>query len=126
MSAINISLAGMLGAQDRFEASARRIVATGVNTGANTGAKATGTDLSGTETAAYTGTSGAPEAGQGGIPPGPDGVRFSSDLAGAMIDMLSAEHSFRANAAAAGRIADAEREVLETLAPGTRARERQD
>jgi hypothetical protein len=121
MSAINISLAGMLGAQDRFEASARRIVATGVSTGA----KATGTDLPGTETAAYAGTSGAPEAGQGGIPPGPDGVRFSSDLAGAMIEMLSAEHSFRANAAAAGRIADAEREVLETLASGTRARERQ-
>lgn len=110
MSAINTSLAGMLGARDRFEASAKRIVTSGAEA-ANEVAGANGA----TAGAGISGQAGTPP--QGGTPPPPDGVRLSSDMAGAMIDMLSAEHSFKANAAAAGRIAEAERDVLETLAP---------
>lgn len=104
MTAITTALSGLLGAQDRFEASARRIVATGaaqsgtgVGSGSGSGA--------GTAAAAPTGLT------------APGAPRLSPDLAGAMIDMLAAEQAFKANAAVAGRLVEVQREVLDSLAP---------
>lgn len=113
MSAINTSLAGLLGAQKRFEEGAKRVVAAGAET-SNALAESQVAAQTGTSAAAQADAQAGSQAG-GQAAAGPGGVRFSSDLAGAVIDLLSAEHSFKANAAAAGRIADAERDVLDAL-----------
>ncbi|MHC5653804.1 flagellar basal body rod protein FlgC [Stappia sp.] len=105
MSALTTSLAGMLGAQKRFESSARQIVASGAEAG----------------NAVSSAPSGAPQSPPaGGAAPlagGPPGVQFSPDMASAMIDMLSAERSFEANATVARRSADMERAYLDMTAP---------
>ncbi len=106
MSALSISLSGLQAAGQRFEASARRIVAAGAQAG-NALVEASG--------------NGAGQAGgQGGAPAmGAPGIGFSPDMAGAMVDMMQAENAFKANARVAGRISDMQKAYLDMMAERT-------
>lgn len=103
MSALSISLSGLQAAGQRFEASARRIVAAGAQAG-NALVEASGNG------AGQTGGQGTPSA------TGAPGIGFSPDMAGAMVDMMQAENAFKANAQVAGRISDMQKAYLDMLA----------
>ncbi len=101
MSALSISLSGLQAAGQRFEASARRIVAAGAEAGNSLVA------------AASPGGDGAsPESGQ---PTGSGRIGFAPDMAVAMVDMMQAETAFKANARVAGRISDMQKAYLDML-----------
>lgn len=106
MSALSISLSGLQAAGQRFEASARRIVAAGAEAG-NALVEASG--------------NGAGQAGgQGGAPAmGAPGIGFSPDMAGAIVDMMQAENAFKANARIVGRISDMQKAYLDMMAERT-------
>ncbi|QGZ33166.1 flagellar basal body rod C-terminal domain-containing protein [Stappia indica] len=103
MSALSISLSGLQAAGQRFEASARRIVAAGAEAG---------------NALVAANSSGAGDAGPQGPPPatGAPGIGFSPDMAGAMVDMMQAENAFKANAKVAGRISDMQKAYLDMMA----------
>jgi ABC-type amino acid transport substrate-binding protein len=103
MSALMTSIAGLKGAQDRFETSARRIVAAGAEAGNRLTEKAQGTAPA------------APATGSTDPVRGARPIGFAPDMAGAMVDMMQAENSFKANAAVAGRIADMQKAYLDVL-----------
>ena len=111
MSALMTSIAGLKGAQDRFETSARRIVAAGAEAGNRL-------------TEAAQGTTGAGVPAAGGADPvrGARPIGFAPDMAGAMVDMMQAENSFKANAAVAGRISDMQQAYLDVLGSTRKAR----
>ncbi len=99
MAAIDQSLAGLQFASRSFESAARRIVAGGaarIEAAGSLGSPA--------------GSGAAQEVGPAGSSP-----LLSDDLVGAMIDLLSAEHAFKANAATAGRIAGMHKAYLDSL-----------
>jgi flagellar basal body rod protein FlgC len=98
MSALSISLSGLQAAGQRFEASARRIVAAGAEAG-NALVAATGNGDQGPATATGSGR-----------------IGFAPDMAGAMVDMMQAETAFKANARVAGRIQDMQQAYLDMLA----------
>ncbi len=102
MSALSISLSGLQAAGQRFEASARRIVAAGAEAG-NALVAASGNGDEGP----VTGTGAATGSGR---------IGFAPDMAGAMVDMLQAETAFKANARVAGRIQDMQQAYLDMLA----------
>jgi hypothetical protein len=103
MSALMTSIAGLKGAQDRFEISARRIVAAGAEAGNRL-----------TETAQGAGP-GSPATGGTDPVRGARPIGFAPDMAGAMVDLMQAENAFSANAAVAGRISDMQKAYLDVL-----------
>lgn len=104
MSALSISLSGLQAAGQRFEASARRIVAAGADAG-NALVAASGGEAMG----------GPNAEGDGSPATGAPGVGFSPDMAGAIVDMMQAENAFKANARVAGRISDMQKAYLDML-----------
>ena len=108
MSALMTSIAGLKGAQDRFETSARRIVSAGTQ----------GADrLSAPAATSPSPTASADADASGGLEParGAPPIGFAPDMASAMVDMMQAETSFKANAAVAGRITDMQKAYLDVL-----------
>ncbi|WP_156884438.1 hypothetical protein [Stappia stellulata] len=98
------SIAGLKGAQDRFETSARRIVAAGAEAGNRLAQTAQGSSGAGVQ------ATDGPEPVRGAR-----AIGFSPDMAGAMVDMMQAENAFSANAAVAGRISDMQKAYLDVL-----------
>lgn len=104
MSALSISLSGLQAAGQRFEASARRIVAAGAEAGNALLA------ASGRET-----TDGQSADGDQSPATGAPTIGFSPDMVGAIVDMMQAENAFKANARVAGRISDMQKAYLDML-----------
>ncbi|SDU07293.1 hypothetical protein [Stappia sp. ES.058] len=104
MSALMTSIAGLKGAQDRFETSARRIAAAGADAGNRLNAAAPENN------GAAAPSGGATDPVRGARP-----IGFAPDMAGAMVDMMQAENAFSANAAVAGRISDMQKAYLDVL-----------
>lgn len=110
MSALSISLSGLQAAGQRFEASARRIVAAGAEAGNSLVAAAS-----------PAGDTSADEGAQGsGRPTGSGRIGFAPDMASAMVDMMQAEISFKANARVAGRIGDMQKAYLDMMGSADR------
>lgn len=105
MPALSISLSGLQAAGQRFEASARRIVAAGAEVSAEAGNSLVAA-------ASRDGDGATPGAGQ---PAGSGRIGFAPDMASAMVDMMQAETSFKANARVAGRISDMQKAYLDML-----------
>jgi ABC-type amino acid transport substrate-binding protein len=114
MSALSISLSGLQAAGQRFEASARRVVAAGAEASAQAG-----NSLVAAASPAG-GASGDGASQGGGQPTGSGRIGFAPDMASAMVDMMQAETSFKANARVAGRIGDMQKAYLDMMGSSDR------
>lgn len=109
MPALSISLSGLQAAGQRFEASARRIVSDGAEVSAEAGNSLV---AAASPAGDANGDGATPGAGQ---PAGSGRISFAPDMASAMVDMMQAETSFKANARVAGRISDMQKAYLDML-----------
>lgn len=108
MSALTISLGGLQRASTQFEKAAQRIANPAASQSAATEAVPRGQGAGTPASAAAPAQSAAPGRDR---PPS----LVSDDTTAAIVDLLQAEHSFKANARVAGRIADLQEDFLDTI-----------